>query len=55
MAFGDGYNDISMLKYAGMGVVMCNANDTVKKEGDYIAPSNDENGIVDVLNKFVLD
>ena len=55
MAFGDGYNDISMLKYAGMGVVMGNANDTVKKEGDYIAPSNDENGIVDVLNKFVLD
>jgi len=55
MAFGDGYNDISMLKYAGMGVVMGNANDAVKKEGDYIAPSNDENGIVDVLNKFVLD
>ena len=55
MAFGDGYNDISMIKYAGMGVVMGNANDTVKKEGDYIAPSNEENGIVDVLNKFVLD
>lgn len=32
MAFGDGYNDISMLKYAGMGVVMGNANDTVKKK-----------------------
>lgn len=55
MAFGDGYNDISMIEYAGMGVVMGNAGDVVKAAGDYIAPSNDEDGIVEVLNKFVLD
>ena len=55
MAFGDGYNDISMIKYAGMGVAMDNANEKVKAEADYIAPSNDEDGIAYVLNKFVLD
>ena len=55
MAFGDGYNDVSMIKYAGFGVAMGNAKDVVKENADYIAPSNDEDGIVEVLNKFVLD
>lgn len=55
MVFGDGYNDITMVKYAGIGVAMGNANDKLKAEADYIAPSNDEDGIAEVINKFVLD
>ena len=55
MAFGDGYNDISMIEYAGMGVAMANGNDSIKEKADYIAPSNDEDGIAHVLEKFVLD
>ncbi|MGN0369423.1 MAG: Cof-type HAD-IIB family hydrolase [Butyrivibrio sp.] len=55
MTFGDGYNDLSMIKYAGMGVAMSNGNDTVKAEADFIAPSNDNDGIAYTLEKFVLD
>lgn len=55
MAFGDGYNDISMIEYAGMGIAMANGNDSIKEKADYVAPSNDEEGIAHVLEKFVLD
>ena len=49
---GDGYNDISMIKYAKVGVAMGNAQPAVKEAADYIAPTNDEDGLVDVINKF---
>ena len=49
---GDGYNDISMIKYAKVGVAMGNAQPPVKEAADYIAPTNDEDGLVDVINKF---
>ena len=55
MAFGDSYNDLTMIQYAGMGVAMGNAKDIVKENADFIAKTNDEDGIVDVINKFVLD
>ena len=55
MAFGDSYNDLSMIQYAGLGVAMGNAKDVVKENADFIAKTNDEDGIVDVINKFVLD
>lgn len=50
---GDGYNDISMIEFAGLGVAMENANDTVKKAADYITLSNDNEGILHVVNKFI--
>lgn len=46
VAFGDGENDIEMLKLAGLGVVMDNASDYVKSFGDYITKSNDDHGIL---------
>lgn len=45
MAFGDGGNDVAMLRYAGMGVAMGNAVDAVKAQADMVCPSVDENGI----------
>lgn len=54
ITFGDGFNDITMIEYAGMGVAMGNAKDAVKQSADYITGTNDEDGIVDVINKFVL-
>lgn len=51
---GDGYNDISMLRYAGLGVAMSNAQPEVKAEADYITLSNDEDGIAHVINKFII-
>lgn len=51
---GDGFNDISMIKYAGLGVAMANAQDAVKEVADYITASNDEDGIVQVIEKFMM-
>ena len=49
---GDGFNDISMIRYAGVGVAMANAQEVVKEAADYITASNDEDGLVQVINEF---
>lgn len=51
---GDGFNDLTMVKYAGIGVAMGNAQQIVKDNADYITKSCDDDGIVDVINKFIL-
>lgn len=51
---GDGYNDIAMIEYAGIGVAMSNARQKVKDAADYITGSNDEDGLVEVIEKFIL-
>lgn len=50
---GDGYNDVSMIRYAGLGVAMGNAQTVVKDAADYITRSNDEDGILDVIRRFM--
>lgn len=52
MAFGDGGNDISMLRHAGIGVAMGNANESVKSVADYVTTSVDNNGIANALKHF---
>lgn len=52
MAFGDGGNDITMLKHAGIGVAMGNANDNVKEAADIVTDSVDNDGIAKILNKI---
>ncbi|MGI6084543.1 MAG: Cof-type HAD-IIB family hydrolase [Acetivibrionales bacterium] len=54
IAVGDGYNDLSMIEYAGLGVAMGNAVEAIKVKADYITLSNNEDGIAHVINKFVL-
>jgi len=54
IAVGDGYNDISMLKYAGLGVAMENAPDDVKAVCGYVTLSNNEDGVAAVIEKFLL-
>lgn len=49
---GDGYNDLTMIEYAGLGVAMANARDVVKKAADYITLSNDHDGIAHVIKEF---
>jgi Cof subfamily protein (haloacid dehalogenase superfamily) len=53
IAFGDGMNDLSMLKYVGTGVAMGNAVDEVKEHAQYITDSNDEEGIANALYKYI--
>lgn len=50
IAMGDGFNDLSMIHYAGLGVAMCNAVDAVKAEADVITRhNNDEDGVARFL------
>ena len=52
MAFGDGGNDIPMLRHAGIGVAMGNAADEVKAAAKYVTTSVDEDGISKALQHF---
>ena len=52
MAFGDGGNDMSMLRTAGTGVAMGNAIDKVKAHADYVTTSVDNNGVWNALKHF---
>lgn len=53
MAFGDGSNDLSMIQEAGIGVVMANGMDMLKKEADYITLSNDQDGVAAAIYHFL--
>ncbi|MGO3731782.1 MAG: Cof-type HAD-IIB family hydrolase [Vagococcus sp.] len=55
MALGDEENDISMIEYAGMGVVMENGNEAVKKLAQFVTKSNQEDGVAYAVEKFVLN
>lgn len=52
ISFGDGMNDISMIRYAGCGVAMGNACEAVREAADRLAPSNEEDGVAEVLEKI---
>ena len=54
MAFGDGGNDTSMIRTAGIGVAMGNAIDDLKKEADFVTTSVDEDGILNALRHYGL-
>ena len=55
IAVGDAENDITMIKTAGIGVVMKNANDDMKQCGNYITEKdNNEGGVAEVIKKFML-
>jgi Cof subfamily protein (haloacid dehalogenase superfamily) len=51
-AFGDGENDISMIRYAGHGIAMANAVTALKECADEITLSNDEDGIAKILERL---
>lgn len=54
ICFGDGENDVSMLKMAGIGVAMGNASDAVKNAADLVTTDIDANGIANALKKLNL-
>ncbi len=55
ICIGDSENDLSMIKYAGLGVAMGNALDIVKENADYITDTNSEAGVGKVIQKFILE
>lgn len=54
IGIGDGYNDFPLLMACGLKVAMGNAPDDLKAIADYIAPTVDDDGLADVIEKFVL-
>lgn len=52
MAFGDGENDKEMLRYAGVGIAMGNADGDVKMVADYVTQSVDRDGIYAALQHY---
>ena len=53
IACGDGFNDLSMIRYAGLGVAMQNAQPVVREAADFITLSNDEDGVAHVVERFI--
>ena len=53
IAIGDGLNDLSMIEYAGLGIAMGNAHESVKSKAQYITLSNDEDGVAYAIKKFI--
>ena len=53
ISFGDGQNDLSIIKYAGIGVAMENAVDELKEQADEITLSNEDDGIAYSLLKHI--
>ena len=54
MAFGDGLNDLTMVRDAGLGVAMANAHPDVLAVADAVTASNDEDGVAKAIERFCL-
>jgi len=54
ISIGDSENDVSMIEYAGLGIAMGNSSNLVKEKADYITESNEQEGVANAINKFVL-
>ena len=53
MSFGDSGNDLTMVKYAGLGVAMGNAHENIKEAAKLIAASNEEDGVAKEVEKIL--
>lgn len=52
IAIGDNYNDLEMIKYAGLGVAMSNAPQEVQQAADLTTSSNDQDGVAEIIEKY---
>lgn len=55
MAIGDNFNDISMIQNAGLGVAMNNGSPVAKEVARVIAPSNNEDGVAQIMERYILN
>jgi hypothetical protein len=52
VAIGDSFNDIDMIRYAGVGIAMGNANEKVKQAADWVTKTNDQDGVAHALSQI---
>ncbi|MGF7045576.1 Cof subfamily protein (haloacid dehalogenase superfamily) [Paenibacillus sp. DS2015] len=55
IAMGDSYNDLAMIKFAGLGVAMGNAPDDIKEIANHVTDTNMEDGVAKVVETFILN
>jgi len=55
MAVGDNLNDIDMLDFAGVAVVMGNATESLTSRGYLLTGTNDQNGLADAIRRYALN
>ncbi|WP_082232309.1 Cof-type HAD-IIB family hydrolase [Halobacillus massiliensis] len=53
MAVGDSLNDLAMIREAGLGVAMGNAQEDVKKEAAWVTSANDEDGVAEAIERLL--
>lgn len=54
ISIGDGYNDFPLLMACGLRIAMGNAFEDLKTIAHYVAPTVDEDGVAEAINKFIL-
>ncbi|PYI56478.1 Cof-type HAD-IIB family hydrolase [Paenibacillus flagellatus] len=55
MAIGNYFNDVEMIRFAGLGIAMDNSPDGVKREADAVTASNNDDGVHEALVRYVLN
>lgn len=54
IAIGDGWNDLEMFRLTGLGAAVANAPEDLKREADYVCENETYQGVIEVIEKFVL-
>ena len=54
IAVGDADNDLGMLRAAGLGVAMGNANESARAAADAVVADNDHDGCAEAIHRFLL-
>jgi len=54
IAVGDSYNDLEMIEFAGLGVAVGNARAEIRARADFVCRSNEQCGVAEVVEKFIL-
>lgn len=54
IGIGDNFNDLAMFNNVGLSVAMGNAPEEIKKKVNYVTKTNDEDGIAEVIDRFIL-